>query len=359
MSEWIYACLLRLFPSAFRGRYEEEALRLVRDRLNNERGFFRRLRLSFDLITDAIGALPQAYGNSYAGVAVIASIPRHLDGLPSFQSLQNEPIRRGAFVVAGVLTLTLLATFGYVMELPFPYPDAQQNGPKSPIETVLEHLNKTTSSDLADNLLSETPQSAEAAVSKLENRLMPTPYFALSPGTGFMANAARQPVQPSESNPSSSDSDRGPSHHAAAPSSPPMGGSLQSVQSRREAVPAGVRGVISPNTQPLVAVAANLSGKWTESSRMVGGDADIPHSFIFKQHSAELSGTGGPDFADQYPLTHGLVAGNSVRFEMNHRQKSFLYDLKVEGEELRGTLSIGSAQSIRTATVWLERSSRK
>jgi hypothetical protein len=359
MSERIYACLLRLFPSAFRGRYEEEALRLVRDRLSNEKGFFRRLRLCLDLITDVIGALPQAYRNSYAGVAAIASITPHLDGIPSFRSLRNEPIRRGTFVVAGVLTLTSLVTFGYVMELPLSYPAAQPNGPTSPIETVLERLNKTASSDLADNVRSQTSHSAEAAVSRPENRPMPATYSALAPGTRFVASEARQPVQPSESNPSSSGSDRGPSRNAAEPSSSPMGGSLQFVQSRPEAVPAGARSVIPSNTQLLVAAAADLSGKWTESSRTAGGDADIPHSFIFNQRSAVLSGTGGPDSADQYPITHGVVAGDSVRFELNHRRKSFLYDLKVEGEELRGTLSIRSAQNARTAAVWLERSPRK
>jgi hypothetical protein len=48
MSKKIYACLLRLFPSAFRRHYEEESLQLLRDLLHDEKGFLRRLRLSFD-----------------------------------------------------------------------------------------------------------------------------------------------------------------------------------------------------------------------------------------------------------------------------------------------------------------------
>ncbi len=82
MSEKIYAYLLRLFPSAFRRHYEEEALQLLRDRLSDERGLFRRLRLSFDLMVDMIVALPQAYRNSYPDVTVAASLTPQFDGVP-------------------------------------------------------------------------------------------------------------------------------------------------------------------------------------------------------------------------------------------------------------------------------------
>src|SRR5579863_6039595 len=61
MSEKIFALLLRLYPAGFRRRYGEEATRLLRDRLNDERGFARRLRLWFDLLVDCATGLPQAY----------------------------------------------------------------------------------------------------------------------------------------------------------------------------------------------------------------------------------------------------------------------------------------------------------
>jgi hypothetical protein len=40
---------------------------------------------------------------------------------------------------------------------------------------------------------------------------------------------------------------------------------------------------------------------------------------------------------------------------LNHGQRGFLYNLKVEDQELRGTLSIRSANEMRAAEVWLER----
>ena len=149
MSEKLYAYLLRLFPSAFRGRYEEEALQLLRDRLSIERGFFLRLRLCLDLITDTIGALPRAYRNSYTDAAAPALLTPHFSGVPSFRGLQKEPIRRGVIMIAVLLTIAVLATFSYVIVRP--YRPIDQNGPKSPIEAVLQRINQSTSSGSADS----------------------------------------------------------------------------------------------------------------------------------------------------------------------------------------------------------------
>lgn len=144
MSEKLYACLLRLFPSAFRGRYEEEALQLLRDRLSNETGFFLRLRLCCDLITDTIGALPRAYRSSYTDTAAPALLTPHFSGVPSFRGLQKEPIRRGVIIMAALLTVAVLATFSYVIVRPGRL--INQKGPKSPIEAVLQRLNQSTGS---------------------------------------------------------------------------------------------------------------------------------------------------------------------------------------------------------------------
>ena len=55
MSEKIYARLLRLYPSRFRKQYEAEALQLIRDRLRDERGFYNRARLWWDLADRCFG----------------------------------------------------------------------------------------------------------------------------------------------------------------------------------------------------------------------------------------------------------------------------------------------------------------
>jgi hypothetical protein len=99
----------------------------------------------------------------------------------------------------------------------------------------------------------------------------------------------------------------------------------------------------------------NFSGRWTSSLQALSGVADIPQEFVFIQDSKTLTGTARVDSAQQYPMIHGLVAGDSVKFEVNNGPKTFLYDLRVEDEELRGTLVIRNGNEMRTAKVWLER----
>ncbi|MGA7857623.1 MAG: hypothetical protein WCA11_06845 [Terracidiphilus sp.] len=147
MSEKMYTRLLRMYPSSFRRIYEGEALQLVRDRLRDETGFINRLRLWSDLIADLLVGLPRAYQNSYA-IPEAASFSPHAESLPSFKVLDAEPLGRGSIMVAGVVSLSAIAAFGFVLSRPIAYmPISGSNGKISPIETVLERLNRATTSD--------------------------------------------------------------------------------------------------------------------------------------------------------------------------------------------------------------------
>ena len=66
MSEKIYALLVRLYPSHFREAYGEAALQLFRDRARDEKGFFSRVRLWFDLLTDLAISVPREYHHIHA-----------------------------------------------------------------------------------------------------------------------------------------------------------------------------------------------------------------------------------------------------------------------------------------------------
>src|SRR5271169_324435 len=58
MSERLFRLLLRLYPSHFRDSYGDEAMKLFRDRLRDERGPSATLRLWFDLVCDFIVTIP-------------------------------------------------------------------------------------------------------------------------------------------------------------------------------------------------------------------------------------------------------------------------------------------------------------
>src|SRR5580692_10763426 len=110
MSEKIYALLLRLYPSGFRRKYEAEALQLMRDRLRDETGFFRRVRLWRDLLADGMVGLPQAYRNACA-VKETASLSLNVNGHLPFGVLDKEPLQPGLILVGGALALAVLLAF--------------------------------------------------------------------------------------------------------------------------------------------------------------------------------------------------------------------------------------------------------
>lgn len=133
MSEKLYACLLRLYPSKFREVYGEEALQVFRDRARDEKGVFAGLRLWFDLLADLAVSLAREYAHIPSPVS--ASIPHHLDGVPSFQLLENESPRPGALLFGGIVSLTALSVFSLLLKhagnsLPY-HPSAAESLPQT------------------------------------------------------------------------------------------------------------------------------------------------------------------------------------------------------------------------------------
>src|SRR5271170_7000753 len=150
MSEKTYTRLFRLYPSSFRKAYEDEALQLIRDRLRDETGFFKRARLGWDLVTDVLAGLPQAYRNSYA-VTEEASAAPNTEGIPSFRILDNEPLGRGSILIGSTLSLATIVAFGFLLSRPIAYlPLSGSNRRMSPIESVVERLNEATTPDTTD-----------------------------------------------------------------------------------------------------------------------------------------------------------------------------------------------------------------
>jgi hypothetical protein len=149
MSEKMYARLLRLYPSAFRKEYQSEALQLIRDRARDETGLFNRARLWWDLATDILTGLPQAYKNSYATIEA-APLSATAESIPSFKTLDRQPLRPGSILVAGTLSLAAAAAFGFLLSRPIAYlPLSGSNGRMSPIEMVLQRLNRAIDPDSA------------------------------------------------------------------------------------------------------------------------------------------------------------------------------------------------------------------
>jgi hypothetical protein len=173
MSEKMYTRLFRLYPSLFRKEYEGEALQLIRDRLRDETGFFKRARLGWDLVVDVLAGLPQAYRNSYA-VTEEAPASLNAEGIPSFKVLDKEPLGRGSILIGGTLSVGTIVVFGFLLSRPIAYmPLSGSNGRISPIESVVERLNRATTADTTAGKAKEAADSTSAGASERPSRSWP------------------------------------------------------------------------------------------------------------------------------------------------------------------------------------------
>lgn len=154
MSEKIFACLLRLYPSRFREKYTEEAIQLYRDLRQHEGGLLRRTGLWISLLADLACGLPLAYRNTYVSTAASPDALA-VEGVPTFRVLELEPLRPGLFLFGSILTMALLSAFSVVLSHPVAYRAGASSVANSPIAAVMERLSQSMSSEQNDD---ESPQ---------------------------------------------------------------------------------------------------------------------------------------------------------------------------------------------------------
>jgi hypothetical protein len=105
------------------------------------------------------------------------------------------------------------------------------------------------------------------------------------------------------------------------------------------------------------ATASDLTGKWFGTFKVECGDHTVPQLFILKQQGKTLSGSGGPNANEQYPIENGKIDGDEARFELTTGEWKFAYDLKQTAPDaLSGTLKLQSVNDSRNAKVSLTRS---
>jgi hypothetical protein len=104
------------------------------------------------------------------------------------------------------------------------------------------------------------------------------------------------------------------------------------------------------------AMASELTGTWSGTFKVSGGDHSIPQIMILKQDGNKLAGSAGPELGEQYPIEGGKVDGDRVTFEVTSGEWKFSYDLKRSApDEMNGNLELKSVDDRRTAVVSLSR----
>lgn len=104
------------------------------------------------------------------------------------------------------------------------------------------------------------------------------------------------------------------------------------------------------------AIASDLTGNWSGTFKVDGGDHNVPQLLILKQQGKALTGSGGPNASEQYPIENGRVDENGVKFELTTGEWNFAYDLKQAApDSLTGDLKLQSVNDSRSAKVSLTR----
>jgi hypothetical protein len=104
------------------------------------------------------------------------------------------------------------------------------------------------------------------------------------------------------------------------------------------------------------ALATDLTGNWSGGFQVDGGDHNVNQRFTLRQQGKSLSGSGGPDASEQYPIEKGSVEGSQIRFQVMTGEWKFTYHLRQSSADtLQGDLQLESVNDSRTAKVSLTR----
>ena len=103
------------------------------------------------------------------------------------------------------------------------------------------------------------------------------------------------------------------------------------------------------------AMAGDVSGKWSGSIMPDGEDGARPLYLIFSQDGNKLTGSGGPNESEQHPMQNGKIEGDRLTFEVQAGKGTFVFDLKIAGDEAKGDLQFKGDSETRTGKVTLKR----
>jgi len=91
-----------------------------------------------------------------------------------------------------------------------------------------------------------------------------------------------------------------------------------------------------------LALAADVSGTWSGSFVATGPDGqqhDNGVTLVLKQAGGEITGTAGPSADHQMPIQKGTIDADKIALEVAVGDGTFKFDLALEGEHIKGTVT--------------------
>src|SRR5215472_11980782 len=103
----------------------------------------------------------------------------------------------------------------------------------------------------------------------------------------------------------------------------------------------------------LVALAdSNVTGKWIGSFKTAGPEPETGTAFMMlKQTGSDISGTVGPDEAEQHTITKGKIEGDKIMLLVEDEGHTIKFDLVVAGDRITGDANMAHDGQTRQAKI--------
>jgi hypothetical protein len=105
---------------------------------------------------------------------------------------------------------------------------------------------------------------------------------------------------------------------------------------------------------PLAAADTNVTGKWSGSFNSIGPDGEGRESaalLMLKQTGTELSGSFGPNEAEQIAISKGNIDGDKVTLVAEDQGRAIKFDLVLTGDRIKGDVSMSHNGQIAKAKI--------
>jgi phage-related tail fiber protein len=105
---------------------------------------------------------------------------------------------------------------------------------------------------------------------------------------------------------------------------------------------------------PLAAADTNVTGKWSGSFNSIGPDGEGRESaalLMLKQTGTEISGSFGPNEAEQIAISKGNIDGDKVTLVAEDQGRAIKFDLVLTGDRIKGDVSMSHNGQIAKAKI--------
>ncbi|HVW83224.1 MAG TPA: hypothetical protein VHB50_01020 [Bryobacteraceae bacterium] len=99
---------------------------------------------------------------------------------------------------------------------------------------------------------------------------------------------------------------------------------------------------------------ADATGTWT-GTFTPGGQEPGPAHLVLKQDGQKLSGTAGPSADKQHEIQNGKAEDGKITFEVAGENATMKFELKQDGEEIKGDVTREHDGQVETARLEVTR----